>query len=567
MTRRYTKRTDPRIPESVDGLQLNVCRNPLCANFGIPPKQEIKRGRQPKGFRDNYSLKGLKGGNSSREVCSMMCLVCGGEFRLISNQGVREERDRFLMRVQQNESPSCPNEACENHFHSVAADPGCYMRYGTTPVGAQRYRCLGCNKTFSASPHLGRKLRQPEKTELVFSLLINKSPMRRICEVAGVNAVTLYQRIDLIYKKCLRIAQRFERPLLEEKAMLRMHVAVDRQDHAFNWGTQLDRRVVTLRAIASSDANSGYVLAQHLNFEPGLDPREIELAARESGDDLRSPPFRHAPRFWLKADHHLIGPENEANDECLDAGTKLPAKGMQIFENYTLFGHFFYLARLLGGVKQLQFSLDGEPNIYSACLLAFQQWFSTGSLFVFLVRIDKKMSNDRKGMALAAAERIIQQQRALHPDLSDIEVALELIKVRHREISLNSWAITERWVSHPLPKMNEPYKAVRCMAAPPDADPVDLAWGYLRTSLNAIDRYFMQLRRRISVLERPISTASSTYRRWHGYQAYNPEVGMKLLEIFRVAYNYHLAGKDNQTPAQRLGLAPHAINLSEILEA
>lgn len=40
---------------------------------------------------------------------------------------------------------------------------------------------------------------------------------------------------------------------------------------------------------------------------------------------------------------------------------------------------------------------------------------------------------------------------------------------------------------------------------------------------------------------------------------------VKLLGIFRVFYNYRLAGKDGQTPAMRLGLAKGKVELESII--
>lgn len=494
-----------------------------------------------------------------------MCMACADQFRLISNVGVREELERFLARLIPSSSASCPVESCENHGQDVHITSGCYVRYGQTPKGAQRYQCLRCQKTFSVSVHIGRQLRQPEKTNLIFSLLMNKSPMRRICEVADVNPVTLYQRIDLIYKKCVRIAQKYETPLLEGKRYDRMHIAVDRQDHTFNWGTQFDRRLVVLKAIASAEAKSGYILAQHLNFEPQLDPQEVELEARECGDDKRSPPFRKFARFWLRTDYQALKIDKDTFAEDMAPDTKLPSRGLQIFETYTLFGHFFFLAKLLRGVSQIQFSLDREASIQPACILAFRDWLVADNLDVFLVRINKLMTNDRKMIALAQAERQVSQYCEQFPELNEVEAAIELLKARHTRVTQDFLHQRDRWVEHPLPNMNEPQKSLLCVTAHPNASATRLAWGYMRSSLNSIDRYFMQVRRRISILERPISSASSNSRRWHGYQAYNPEVGMKLLEIFRVVYNYHLAGKGKQTPAQRIGLADRILSLEDIL--
>jgi hypothetical protein len=50
----------PRVPPPVNGIQVNFCKNPTCANYGAPASAEI----QPRGpgakarNRDNYSVKG-----------------------------------------------------------------------------------------------------------------------------------------------------------------------------------------------------------------------------------------------------------------------------------------------------------------------------------------------------------------------------------------------------------------------------------------------------------------------------------------------------------------------------
>lgn len=75
----------------------------------------------------------------------------------------------------------------------------------------------------------------------------------------------------------------------------------------------------------------------------------------------------------------------------------------------------------------------------------------------------------------------------------------------------------------------------------------------------------MQVRRRLSFLERPIATASKTYRTWYGYSAYRPQNIEKLLSILRVYYNYCLAGEDGKTPAMRLGLATHVVQFDELM--
>jgi hypothetical protein len=42
----------------------------------------------------------------------------------------------------------------------------------------------------------------------------------------------------------------------------------------------------------------------------------------------------------------------------------------------------------------------------------------------------------------------------------------------------------------------------------------------------------------LSLLERPISSSASPVRRWFGYGSYKPVMVGKLLNIFRVFYNF-----------------------------
>ncbi len=57
-------------------------------------------------------------------------------------------------------------------------------------------------------------------------------------------------------------------------------------------------------------------------------------------------------------------------------------------------------------------------------------------------------------------------------------------------------------------------------------------------SLHSIDRFFMQIRRKVYMFERPIHSGSNKNRVWNGYSPYNPVMYQKLADIFPVFYNY-----------------------------
>lgn len=77
--------------------------------------------------------------------------------------------------------------------------------------------------------------------------------------------------------------------------------------------------------------------------------------------------------------------------------------------------------------------------------------------------------------------------------------------------------------------------------------------------------FFMQFRRRLSLMERPIASVGKAGSMWHGYCSYDPESIIKVLGIFKVFHNYTQKGKDSKTPAMRLRLAKGKVKLEDII--
>ena len=429
---------------------------------------------------------------------------------------------------------------------------------------------------------------------MIFALLMNKSPLRRISEVAGIGPSGLYGKIDFLHEQCLAFAAARERRLRAGMGMTlsRLYLATDRQDYVVNWTQQQDRRNVVLHAVGTADNVTGYVFGLHLNYDPALDAEAIERAAVAAGDYQSKLPFRRYARCWLRADYHAAAARSVAPGRKLikshlqsaiaatyaeaaqradvevaetpDANQRLPTQGVQIHAEYTLYGHFFFLRQLFGGVEKLRFCLDQDSGMRAACLSAFQPEIKTRAADAFYVRIAKDLTVSQKRAELAASRARFEAAKQAHPGLSDGELQVLLIKAAIAHMAtLGKWQ--DRWLTHPLPDMSEPQKAVCYLTDCGDYDVDHLARLYQKASLHGIDRFFMQIRRRLSLLERPIGTASKSGRTWYGYSAYNPASIVKQLGIFRVFYNYCVAGKDAKTPAMRLGLAKGKVDLEDII--
>lgn len=519
------------------------------------------------------------------------CHACGEYPPVKSNVAIREEVERLSSYLKQRIAPSCPNVACDNHGVGVRADSNAYQAFGKTASGGQRYRCKACGRTFTVRKATAGQ-RTPHKNKIVFSLLMNKAPFRRIGEVADINPKTLYDKIDFLRRQSLAFAAHRERQLQEGLPIPRLYIGVDRQDYMVNWTRREDKRNVRLTAVGSADNATGYVFGMHLNFDPDLEASRIETESKACGDFELPHPFRRHARLWLEADYqaavlsHRATPvrvmhpslsaqvaarydeakerEDIEDFEVADRTTQLPDAGMQIHAEYTLYGHFFLLRRLLSGVEKIRFFLDQDAGMRAACLGAFQPDFRDRRCDAFYVHINKDMTVDERKRALADSRKAFRALQEERPDLDQQELRLLLIKERlHAMAAIGQWK--DRWLTHPFPSMNEPEKAVCYLTDYGDYDEDHLAWLYNKASLRTIDIFFMLVRRRLSLLERPLATMSNARRLWHGYSAYNPRSIMKVLDIFRVFYNYVLIGQDKKTPAMRLGLAKGYVSLEDII--
>lgn len=580
-----------KVPPEIDGIQVNFCKCPTCANYGVPAslKKYAHRSKAPTLLPGTeYTLDGKNYGAGS--VPSLKCLLCGEKPPIKSNLGIAEEVARLDTYLWEKREASCPNPACLNHGVGVSSGKPYYYSYGRSDIGSQRYKCRSCGKSFSVGKST-RRQRLAHKNKDIFMALMNKVPFNRICELTGINMRTLYDKIDFIHRQCLAFVASREQRLMAGMPLPKLYIAVDRQDYGVNWTQRKDRRNIMLHAAGSADLESGYVFGMHLNFDPALDPAVVEADALVGGDYFQPYPFRRFARLWLKNDYSAailrsarkkaqrietlgdaiaLDYANAAQRDDVEVSEDktlemaLPRRGMQVHAEYTLYAHFFHLKRLLKGVGKLRFFLDQDSGIRAACLSAFQPEIKGRTADAFYVRIQKDMMVWEKQNAITKSRADFKKVHDANPGLKPHEVQVLMMKAEMaRMATIGAW--NDKWAMHPFPNSSEALKAMCYLTDYGDYDADHLARLYLKATLHPIDRFFQLVRRRLSLLERPIGTASNAGRTWYGYSAYQPENIEKVLTIFRVFYNYCLAGKDGRTPAMRLGLAKGVTDPQDIL--
>ena len=584
----------PRIPPSDGDIQSNFCRNINCENFGVPPLAAVSRGRHKKGQKrvaDGYRIIGNRQGGQT-----LLCTKCGQSSSLKSNSAIREEVNRISAYLAGPQA-SCPNPDCQNHGADVRGHRALYLSHGRTKAGSPRWRCKACGRVFSERK-INREQTKPHKNAIIFRMLVNKGAIRGISRVADVSLQTVYDKINFIHRQCLALlAERESR--IAAMRLPRLYISTDRQDYVLNWTSRKDRKNTQLTAVASADSRSGYVFAMNVNFEPDVDLDRLEALAIVAGDfDKREPSFRRYARFWMSPDFEMAKkrdprkvqparsdtgsvledimagyqemsaiPDPESKERTPDT-TRLPPKGAQLHFEYTVHAHFRLLKKMFGNVGKIRFFMDQDDTLRAACISTFTEEMRQGRADAFYVKIDKGLNVDQRRRLALKSKKKFRRIRAwlARPDMSDWRIRVMLLEKAILK-GMKFFSPRDRWVVYPESTMAEPLKAV-CWLTDRMNQSIPLgqmAIVYARASLHTIDSFFMQIRRLLMALERPISTPSNDGRVWRGYGPYDPGRIQQLLDIYRAFHNFVKVGQDGKTPAMRLGLAKGPVRIEDIL--
>jgi hypothetical protein len=220
-----------------------------------------------------------------------------------------------------------------------------------------------------------------------------------------------------------------------------------------------------------------------------------------------------------------------------DGNLALPVKGVQVHEQYTLHAHFKIMSRLLAKAPKVRFYMDQDSGFRAAFLTSFSDRITNRTADGLYVRVLKKSTIDEKDVATAKSIARLRAAMKANPTLVQHDVEILMIKEEmSRMATIGHWG--DRWLVHLIANKSEPDKRVCWLTDMGDYDADHAARLYRKATLHSVDRFFMQARRRLSLAERGVSSASSAGRIWNGYSAYRPGNLAKVLEIFRVFYNF-----------------------------
>lgn len=140
----------------------------------------------------------------------------------------------------------------------------------------------------------------------------------------------------------------------------------------------------------------------------------------------------------------------------------------------------------------------------------------------------------------------------------------------HKEVSTSAGTHLEyadNPILHPLATIDRGLRSVDCTTNLSSLEPKDVAALIMNVNDNATNTFIQQIRRRLSILERPLTTARGDGKSYI-YSNFNPKYAQMAITILRTYYNFCFSYKSNgtmETPAQRLGLTDKKFDLKDII--
>jgi hypothetical protein len=117
----------------------------------------------------------------------------------------------------------------------------------------------------------------------------------------------------------------------------------------------------------------------------------------------------------------------------------------------------------------------------------------------------------------------------------------------HKEVTTSTGTHLEyadNPIEHPLSTIDRGFRSVDCTTNLSSLEPKYIAALIMNVNDNATNTFIQHIRRRLSILERPLTTARGDGKSYI-YSNFNPKYAQMALTILRTYYNFCFAFKSN----------------------
>ena len=256
--------------------------------------------------------------------------------------------------------------------------------------------------------------------------------------------------------------------------------------------------------------------------------------------------------------------------------------GLHVNSTYTTVAHYWLIKQL---VKSSQWRMvsDKDNSIMTAFYRVFAKEIkrSDAHHFLLLTERDKSKKEALEEFEYAKRDLLDWGIHNNHETRNIVKLAklqlTEYLKTHlfHKTTVTSSGYSYREWanspIEHPLASKDKGFQTVDCTTDLSSYEPKDVAELLMNVNDNAISSFMQQIRRRLSILERPIMSARKDGKSYI-YANFNPKYAQMAITILRTYYNFCLTystkeyeGIISKTPAQRIGITDKVFTWNDII--
>lgn len=591
-------------------VQLNFCNNTFCKWYGLP--QMMYDNIKFKPLRYTLQQTERSGKINSEPKPRIRCNPIsdnrvfgeslGNSTDTISNWSVAEEIKRLT--TINSVVPLKPDyifhkSGCSSLDKTPSNDEKSFYKRGKSSTNSQKYQCKECKKITNVLPGQEQSFNyHQQRNDILIQFtkdILSRTPVKRIIEKLEIGSATYYNKLEWVYRKCLEFNERYETKALNILDIDEIWLNTDMMIYNLNnirlkgkakkkdkFITEKDKKLQTY-LLSSADLKSGYVFRTDIAFDYEVRLDDIEKDTETFHCDHSYPFLRkndrlkypYCPQPPTKNDDQSIN--DYENDLYQFNKRKDYVEGCHVKSQYTAMAHYFLLQRAIKA-KKWYFISDDDSTLQHCIFKVFSKSFKDGYSFYFTCQSEKTFTLGEAGREAFMSRKDLgdwgkangMRSRTLY-EVGKQKVLSELQTHKFYDFkSINGINYPIRGynpIKHPLPDIDEGIRWVNFISYVPHINDTELADLIMQVNSRAINNFFQQVRRRISILERPLSTARGDGKSYI-YANYNPKYAHQMLVIFRTFYNFCFETKSNgerSTPAQRLGLTEKVFNYKDIV--
>jgi len=583
-----------------NSLQYNYCINPFCHNFGREQIRYEVKGK-PRRYKITGSSKNSKALNCNDNPIgrgvSQNCNVIP-----ISNWSLAEEIKRLVqINSIKDIEPSYQfhKDDCGEDGSTPFNKPKQFYKRGKSTGNSQRYQCKSCKKFTNVLPNRKETTTYNQKRNEILpmfaKMIVGRVSVSRTCDILGIGVGTYYHKLEWLYRRCLEFLERYETQSLKTIKFDEVWLNTDKMHYYLNnvrkkgQGSKkfkgLEDLNLQTHIVVTAEILSRYVFRSDIAYDWNITMDELnEDTLRLKEDHLNTFGRKNDRLDWSYYPQEPSEKDTESIAEYKHELGKISNRGMyvdglNVTSGYTTTAHYWLIKNVVNSDEWHMVS-DDDSSIRNAFYRVFNKESRLGDAHHFVCKVDKTKTRKKCLEEFEEAkEDLLYWGATKGYDTKFLRrlsyyYLIELFSTHqfHEDAVNKDGEKYRRYankpIRHPLASKDKGFYSVDCRTDLSSLEPNEIARMILNVNDHSTNSFIQQIRRYISTLERPLTTARAD-KKSYIYANFNPKYAQYAITILRTYYNfcspYKSSDKKYLTPAQRIGLTNRKFDWNDII--